>query len=68
MQFKGTKFNQSNNVSGGEDLFKWIKKIAVLKESSIIMEKYLIRRRLFFWKDMISDVMISIRKLKVICL
>lgn len=68
MQFKGTKFNQSNNVSGGEDLFKWIKKLAVLKESSIIMEKYLIRRRLFFWKDMISDVMISIRKLKVICL
>ncbi len=68
MQFKGTKFNQSNNVSGREDLFKWIKKLAVLKESSIIMEKYLIRRRLFFWKDMISDVMISIRKLKVICL
>lgn len=66
MQFKGTKFNQSNNVSGGEDLFKWIKKIAVLKESSIIMEEYLTRRRLFFWKDMISDVMISIRKLKVI--
>lgn len=68
MQFKGTKFNQSNNVSGREDLFKWIKKLAVLKESSIIMEKYLIRRRLFFWKDMISDVMISIKKLKVICL
>ena len=68
MQFKGTKFNQSNNVSGGEDFFKWIKKLAVLKESSIIMEEYLTRRRLFFWKDMISDVMISIRKLKVICL
>lgn len=68
MQFKGTKFNQSNNVSGGEDLFKWIKKLVVLKESSIIMEEYLTRRRLFFWKDMISDVMISIRKLKVICL
>lgn len=68
MQFKGTKLKQSNNVSGGEDLFKWIKKFAVLKESSIIMEEYLTRRRLFFWKDMISDVMISIRKLKVICL
>lgn len=68
MQFKGTKLNQSNNVSGGEDLFKWIKKLSILKESSIIMEEYLSRRRLFFWKDMISDVMISIRKLKVICL
>ena len=68
MQFKGTKLKQSNNVSGGEDLFKWIKKLAVLKESSIIMEEYLTRRRLFFWKELISDVMISIRKLKVICL
>lgn len=68
MQLKGTKLKQSNNVSGGEDLFKWVKKLAVLKESSIIMEEYLTRRRLFFWKDMISDVMISIRKLKVIYL
>lgn len=41
MQFKGTKLKQSNNVSGGEDLFKWIKKFAVLKESSIIMEECL---------------------------
>lgn len=68
MQFNGAKLNQSNNVSGGEDVFKWIKKLAVLKESGIIMEEYLTRRRLFFWKDMLSDVMISIRKLKVICL
>ena len=38
MQFKETKLNQFNNVSGGEDLFKWIKKLAVLKENNYLID------------------------------
>lgn len=38
-QFKGIENNQTNNVSGGDDILKQIEKLASLKESGIITEE-----------------------------